>query len=94
MTSVGIKELRQNLSTYLSRARDGEVVEVTDRGNPVARLVPIGDDEDPIRRLRAEGMVHGPGAGRVGDLPPPAEPVPGSESLSETLRKMREQERY
>ena len=38
---VGVRELRQNLSVYLARVIAGERLEVTDRGNPVALLVPI-----------------------------------------------------
>ncbi|MGH3144697.1 MAG: type II toxin-antitoxin system prevent-host-death family antitoxin [Rubrobacter sp.] len=35
-------ELKARLSEYLLRVRAGEVVLVTDRGKPVARLVPVG----------------------------------------------------
>ena len=38
---VGVRELRQNLSVYLERVIAGERLEVTDRGNPVAMLIPI-----------------------------------------------------
>ncbi|HME49160.1 MAG TPA: type II toxin-antitoxin system prevent-host-death family antitoxin [Mycobacterium sp.] len=39
-----MRELRQNASHYLSRVAAGELIEITDRGRPVARLVPITDD--------------------------------------------------
>jgi prevent-host-death family protein len=39
-----VRELRQNASHYLSRVAAGEWIEITDRGRPVARLVPITDD--------------------------------------------------
>jgi prevent-host-death family protein len=38
--SVGVRELRQNLSKYLDRVKDGEVLVVTERGREVAQLVP------------------------------------------------------
>jgi prevent-host-death family protein len=41
---TGVRELRQNASHYLSRVAAGELIEITDRGRPVARLVPITDD--------------------------------------------------
>ena len=53
---VGVKELRNNLSRYLDRVRDGDEVVVTDRGRAVARLVPVGA-ERVLDRLIAEGIV-------------------------------------
>ena len=44
MEAIGVRELRQHASRYLQRVRQGETLEVTDRGRPVARLVPIGSD--------------------------------------------------
>ena len=40
--SVGVRELRQNLSKYLDRVKDGESLVVTERGREVARLIPSG----------------------------------------------------
>lgn len=39
-SSVGVRELRQNLSKYLERVKAGEPLTVTERGREVARLVP------------------------------------------------------
>lgn len=44
MERIGVRELRQHASRYLQRVADGEVLEVTDRGRAVARLVPIAAD--------------------------------------------------
>ncbi len=44
MDRIGVRELRQHASRYLTRVANGETLEVTDRGRPVARLVPIGSD--------------------------------------------------
>jgi prevent-host-death family protein len=41
MDRIGVRELRQHASRYLERVVRGETLEVTDRGRPVARLVPI-----------------------------------------------------
>ena len=41
MEQIGVRELRQHASRYLARVAGGETLEVTDRGRPVARLVPI-----------------------------------------------------
>jgi len=44
MDRIGVRELRQHASRYLERVAHGETLEVTDRGRPVARLVPITTD--------------------------------------------------
>ena len=41
MERIGVRELRQHASRYLERVARGETLEVTDRGRPVARLVPV-----------------------------------------------------
>jgi prevent-host-death family protein len=38
MKTVGLRELKNNLSAYVGAARKGETVVVTDRGEPVAQL--------------------------------------------------------
>lgn len=38
---VGISELRQQFSGVLRRVTGGEVIEVTDHGHPIARIVPL-----------------------------------------------------
>ena len=40
MTTVGIRELKSQLSRYLKRARAGERLVVTERGQPVAVISP------------------------------------------------------
>lgn len=57
MERVGVRELRQNLSVYLRRVKAGQPLEVTERGTPVARLVPIVDEHDPIARLERQGRI-------------------------------------
>ncbi|MGH9411424.1 MAG: type II toxin-antitoxin system Phd/YefM family antitoxin [Vicinamibacterales bacterium] len=54
---VGVRELRQNLSVYLERVRQGETLTVTDRQNIVAVLAPASRDQDAIARLVAEGRA-------------------------------------
>lgn len=41
---VGVRQLRQNLSRYLDRVKDGEDLVVTEHGREVARLVPVATD--------------------------------------------------
>jgi len=42
--TVGVRELRQNLSKYLDRVKAGEHLVVTEHGREVARLVPASAD--------------------------------------------------
>jgi prevent-host-death family protein len=56
---VAVSELRANLSEWLSRAREGEEVVVTDRGTPVARLLGI-TASSTLERLTAEGVIGRP----------------------------------
>ena len=53
---VGIRELRADLSRWVKRVRAGEEIVVTDRGKPVARLLPM-DGQRKIDRLIAAGLV-------------------------------------
>jgi prevent-host-death family protein len=55
MASVGIRELRDNLTTVMRRVRRGETVEITHRGQPIAVIAPIGPDR--ISRLAAAGDI-------------------------------------
>ena len=40
MKEVGIREVRQNLSALIAEVRKGYEITITERGKPVARLVP------------------------------------------------------
>jgi len=90
-TMVGIRELRQNLSVYLKRVREGEHFVVTERGEPVGRLVPLIEDEDPIDRLIAEGKLKPPtGEGDLLDLVPIFD-AEESKAIREAFEEQREE---
>lgn len=40
MRTAGVREARQNLSTLLDEVKKGREVVITERGRPVAKLVP------------------------------------------------------
>jgi prevent-host-death family protein len=88
MERIGVRELRQHASRYLARVARGEVIEVTDRGRPVARLVPVGTDE--WAALLASGAVHPPAA--PGDLLS-VRPADLGVDASGELRRQRQGER-
>jgi prevent-host-death family protein len=60
MERIGIRELRQNASRYLARVANGEAIEVTDRGRPVARLVPVPSGESALVELLRSGRLKIP----------------------------------
>lgn len=59
---IGIRELREALSQAIRRVRRGETLEVTDRGRPVARIVPIDPSGAGLDHLVAQGKVFPPRA--------------------------------
>ena len=90
MASVGVRELRQRASELLRLVEQGETVEITDRGRPVALLTPLPEGS-PMERLRAAGEVEG-AEGSLSDLPAPL-PATGDELPSESLARLRRDER-
>ena len=55
---IGIRELRDTLTATIRRVRNGETLEVTHDGEPVAILAPVGADR--IQRLIAGADVTAP----------------------------------
>lgn len=88
MKTIGVRELRQHASKYLEEVAAGESIEITDRGHPVARLVPITCDpwEDLIN---AGEVAKAARPMNIDDL----EPAVYAHSASETLERLRHDER-
>jgi prevent-host-death family protein len=63
MKTAGIRQARQQLTTILDEVRKGHEVVLTDRGRPVARIVPpLRDSARPLssrRRFRAGIRLKG-----------------------------------
>jgi prevent-host-death family protein len=91
MTSVGIRELRQRASELLRLVGQGQTVQITDRGRPVALLTPLPEG-GALERLRAAGEVLAATAD-PDDLPEPLVLAPDVEHPSEALRRLRRNER-
>ena len=73
--TVGVRELKANLSRYLARVKEGgESLVITEHGKPVARLQPLEAEEDldaTMKRLQALGIIswNGQKPGPVPDRP-------------------------
>jgi prevent-host-death family protein len=91
MTSVGVRELRQRASGLLRLVEQGETVEITDRGRPVALLTPIPEGS-PLERMRAAGDVE-TAAADLDDLPEPLVLSEETELPSRVLARLRRDER-
>ena len=95
MATIGVRELRRDASRWLARVRAGEVIVVTDRGRPVAKMIPLREPGG-YESLVAEGRIApGPGhpIGRVlGDLDAELPPDEGP-SVSKALAALRDDER-
>ena len=78
------------LRRHQRRVAAGEIVEVTDRGRPLARIVPIHEDSR-LEQLVGEGRA----SLATGDLldVKPVQAIAGKPVLSEILTKMRADER-
>jgi prevent-host-death family protein len=104
---VGVRELRQNLSVYLDRVKEGETLEVTEHGHAVALLTPLPRSTmSTLDRLIAEGRVT-PGSGDLvaylrsrqparapapSPEPPTTTPQPDTgPTMAEILRQMQDE---
>ena len=86
MKTIGVRELRQHASRWLARVAAGESFEVTDRGQPVAWLVPTG--KTTRERLIATGRLI-PADGDLLEI----RPLRNKSSLSTSLEELRAEER-
>ncbi len=91
MRAIGIRALRQQASQYLRDVQRGETIEVTDRGKPVARLVPVPRGGG-LGELAASGRAV-LAAGDVLELGAPLAPAAGKPLPSEALAEARADER-
>jgi prevent-host-death family protein len=89
MVEIGIGELAADSRRFLARVRAGETVVVTDRGRPIAKMIPVREGGG-YDALVAEGRIaQGPGRPlsdvlqRLDSDLPPGDGPSGSEKLAE-----------
>ncbi len=94
INSVGIRELRQQASAIMRRVAAGEVIDVTDHGHPIARIVPLRPS------VLDQMVMEGRATDAAGDLLDvmdelglPLPGVPGRQLPSEALADLRADER-
>jgi len=88
MDSIGIRELKQNASEVISKVARGKHLIVTDRGRPVAQLIPL--QKSRIDDLIESGQLSPPSS-KIEDLPNP-ERVSKGVSLAQLIIDDRNQD--
>ena len=90
MSTIGIRELKQNASAAVARAAAGETLTVTDRGRPAAQLSPL--PTSPLASLLESGAAR-PARTDLAEVPEPLPAAGGRSSLSDALAELRADER-
>jgi len=60
MKSTAISELKAHLSDFLNQVKSGTEVLVTDRGKPVARIIPVSGKRRPrssLMKMEKQGLI-------------------------------------
>jgi prevent-host-death family protein len=85
---IPIRELNQQTASVLARVEHGETVEITNRGKPIARIVPITGGE--LDDLIAAGRVI-PATDHTPFTMPTIKAPPGADA-GELIRQLRDEE--
>lgn len=57
-TTVGIRELKAQISKYLRRVKEGQTLIITDHGKPIGRIIPAEQTlEERMQRLVEAGII-------------------------------------
>jgi prevent-host-death family protein len=89
MKTVGMKILKNKLSEYVGRVQRGETVLVTNHDRVVAKLVPAGPEDLPLKKESViergirEGWIK-----PATEKGPPPPPPPGIMTLEELLEEI------
>ncbi len=59
MISAGVKELKNNLSRYLSQVKKGEDILITERGKAIARIIRDDSKDLQLREVLSPLIVKG-----------------------------------
>ena len=87
--TIGIREFKEQLSGHIREVKKGSTLVITERGKPVARLMPMAADlDDKLQQMVDSGMASWSGR------KPPSEgfraSVKGPKTVAELLLEDRE----
>ena len=87
--TVGIRDLKAQLSKYIQQVKAGETVIITERGKPIGRLVPTEPStEARLKELEQAGMLAW--SGRKLQSSAPMAQTRGDKTVAEMLLEDRE----
>ena len=87
--TIGIREFKGQLSSHIKEVREGATLVITDRGKPVARLVPAAAGlAEKVQSMLDSGMASWSGRKPSSELPRVS--VQGAKTLAELLLEDRE----
>ena len=91
--TVGVREAKGNLSRLLKQVREGVQVVITDRGEPIGRIVPVGKEdlslEDRLKDLEKRGILRARAPANHVKVPRPV-PMPKKVDLQAMLQEDRD----
>jgi|SRR5438309_6514332 len=93
MLQIGIRALKAGLSEFVRRAANGETIVVTERGRPVAELVPHRSTELPARLAEMVRRGEVTLASKAAGLPRVRGRMRPGSSLSDVVVEERRNER-
>ncbi len=69
MESIGVKQLRDNLSSVLKRVECGEVIRILRHGTDIAEIKPVNNSKarDLLSRLKEKNALGG-GTGKISNI--------------------------
>jgi prevent-host-death family protein len=86
---VRVRELMSRPSQYLRQVKEGRAILVTERGQPIGRIVPVGQPlEDRLEAMIQAGLILWSG-NKLEPMPPVAR-APGKRSVADLLVEDRE----
>jgi prevent-host-death family protein len=90
--TIGIRELKEQLSGHIREVKNGATLVITERGKPVARLLPVlpaeVSIEEKLRQLVKAGIISWSGGKLSADVP--VFPVRGPKTVAELLLEDRD----
>lgn len=91
LAKVGVRELRQDASAILRRVKDGEIIEITEHGTPIAHIGPAHSQYEMALSRRLITPAVDPG---IFLRDKPMKLKNSLTPLSEVLLEMRDEEKY
>ena len=88
-TEAGVRQLKTNLSAYLSQVKAGGIVLITEHGRPIGRIVPVVESiTERLEQLDQAGIIAWSGQ-MLAPLTPLGRTV-GERTVAELLLEDRE----